>query len=559
LDSGQHHAAPGLEDAGPGWRFQRKWLPALVALFVLALVPRYYSGLIFGADLDGPGKLRIINYDEAGSCRAILGEFNYSSFLGHQILAIANAKGYPAPRVALTNSQARQYCYSRPLTRIHRTYSAVASAATVVLVALMALIMWPARPQIAWTAAALLGLSNFHVAQAQVGTADAPQVFFITLFSAALVYGLAAGKNGVLWASPLLLLCAVWAKWFVFAAFGYASLFHRVDWKSPRVCIAIGGSLLGALAVAALGWSELDDLRFRGPEFLWGSPLGDFGTGYGHIGTWRRWIRNAVNLPVVHLVGLGIPACLFVIGGLRTAWRDRDRRALWLVHTSSAVYVFYLLLLAPVTYYRHYLPLFPLAALLAALGFWESRWSAKRWIVALFLLYPAALLADSMYNYRNDPRHALRPWFESREQPRLLFTHYTLPPAQAKSAHLLDLDRYLAAGARYVRQADYVILSENWYHTAYASELNGPIAWKPEWLIKTKPEYVRAYRRILAGDDPNLVSEAAFNLRHFTPEFLLHRAFYGSFQLFIGDIRIFRVVGAQERTSAASAEASASP
>ena len=65
---------------------------------------------------------------------------------------------------------------------------------------------------------------------------------------------------------------------------------------------------------------------------------------------------------------------------------------------------------------------------------------------------------------------------------------------------------------------------------------------RPQWLIKTKPAHVIAYRRILSGLDPNLQLEEEFNLTHFMPEFLVHRFFYGSFQLFIGDIRIYRIV-----------------
>jgi hypothetical protein len=85
-------------------------------------------------------------------------------------------------------------------------------------------------------------------------------------------------------------------------------------------------------------------------------------------------------------------------------------------------------------------------------------------------------------------------------------------------------------------------LSENWYDTSFPNEFNGPIAWNLAWLIKTKPEYVVAYRKILSGEDPNLKLAAKFNLKPFMPEFVVHRLLYGSFQLFIGELKIYRAM-----------------
>ena len=54
-------------------------------------------------------------------------------------------------------------------------------------------------------------------------------------------------------------------------------------------------------------------------RLLWGPDMTKFGTGYGHIGTWRRWIRNGINLPVVHIVGIGLPAFIAAVYGLKQA------------------------------------------------------------------------------------------------------------------------------------------------------------------------------------------------------------------------------------------------
>ena len=64
----------------------------------------------------------------------------------------------------------------------------------------------------------------------------------------------------------------------------------------------------------------------------------------------------------------------------------------------------------------------------------------------------------------------------------------------------------------------------------------------PERLIKTTPEYANFYRKALAGRHSNLVLEESIDVSNYMPELLLHRWLYGTFQLFVGDIRIFRVV-----------------
>ena len=92
-----------------------------------------------------------------------------------------------------------------------------------------------------------------------------------------------------------------------------------------------------------------------------------------------------------------------------------------------------------------------------------------------------------------------------------------------------------------MRQAQSLILRENWYDTAFASELNGPVMDYASRLIKTRPEYVNCYRDALAVRHPHLQQEQLIAVDNFIPELLLHRKFYGTFQMFVGDLRIFRV------------------
>ncbi|MEP1594577.1 MAG: hypothetical protein ABJK20_08395, partial [Halieaceae bacterium] len=58
---------------------------------------------------------------------------------------------------------------------------------------------------------------------------------------------------------------------------------------------------------------------------------------------------------------------------------------------------------------------------------------------------------------------------------------------------------------------------------------------------KTRPEYALFYRQALSGDSAYLHAETALDVSNFMPELLLHKYAYGTFQTFVGDIKILRV------------------
>jgi hypothetical protein len=265
-----------------------------------------------------------------------------------------------------------------------------------------------------------------------------------------------------------------------------------------------------------------------------------FGSGYAAIG-WNKWLRNLVNLPAVLLVGLGIPACLFIPAGLRAISRELGCRA-WLSLAPLSAFALYMAFVAPVTYYRHYLALLPGAALLAAAGLHAGLRAPRPWFLLPFFMWPALLALDLVSDYHRDPRLELRPWYQRHPQARVLVSYYVSPPPQFARHNRLFRPEYAAGEATLLRQADYLILSENWYDTAFANELNGPRVGDFARLVKTTPEYARFYREAVAGRHPRLLPEEAFEVSNFMPELRLHRRWYGTFQLFVGDLRIFRVV-----------------
>jgi hypothetical protein len=569
--------------AGSELQWRKLW-PYLVGLFLLALLPRLYSAQTVGWGWDAPRSFTLVNFDEAGSCRAALQGFDYSTFIGGQTIAIADLLGVgPAQGTSGDASTVKRYCHSPQHILIARTYSAVLGALTVVVLALLSLQLLPAEPKVAWTAALLLAFSGFHISESHSGTVDAASVFFIYAFLLWLVVSVRKRSGVALVLSPLLLVAAVWTKYWVFAVFSYVGWLPKSLWQfvsdgvKPRslvvlilaVCVLFGLVTNSAFQQARLYpllalfyllvpwqsirrpmiafWLLLPLLAYGLTQvdlfaaYTTGSMAGRFGADYGAIG-WNKWPRNLINVPVVLIIGLGLPACLFLPTGLRAVIAERESVRLWLCLLPLLVFALFMAFLAPVTYYRHYLALIPVAALLAALGFWRSAaWAGRPVFLSLFLLWPALLAVDIELDYHRDPRIDLRQWYDDKQPERIFHSFYVNPPAQG-AAHQLFRPEYASGDAAVLRQAQYLILSENWYDTAFANELNGPLTGNLDRLIKTRPDYALFYREALSGSHPSLQIEEAIDVHNFMPELVLHKVFYGTFQTFVGDIKIMRIV-----------------
>ena len=560
----------------------------LAALFVLALVPRLYSANTVGWGWDYPGSFTLINFDEAGSCRAALDGFDYSSFIGHQTIALAELGGHlVGPGVVGDHAAAKAYCHSPEHISVARSYSAVSGALTVVLVVIIALLLLPTLPQVAWTAGGLLALSGFHISESHAGTVDAPSIFYIYLFMAVMIYSVTRRSAGAVIASPIFMLVAIWTKYWVFAVFAYLAVVSQRVWaylgeglSFSRIVVLLFASvvmfaLLTNAAFKVEAWFPVLGLfyvlvpwrKIHKPliamflllplvayglsqvaiitAFTTGEMESNFGTGYAAIGV-NKWLRNLVNVPVVLIVGLGLPACLLIPVGIKALVAERRNRVVWLCLAPLAVFALYMMFIAPVTYYRHYLALVPAAALLSAYGLWTTSWSGRRWFLPLFLplffVWPALLALDIELDYQRDPRIELRQWYAQHPLAQLFASYYVSPTPEGARRSVLFKPEYAFGTAKTLRQAHYLILSENWYDTAFANELNGPVTGVPERLIKTRPEYAAFYRETLAGRHPLLQLSRAIDVKNFMPELVLHKYFYGTFQMFVGDIKIYRVV-----------------
>ena len=553
----------------------------LAGVFLLAFLPRYFSVQSLGWNWDSPGSFTLINFDEGGSCRAALDGFDYSTFVGRQTIAVATALNIgPPPGIEGDARRVKAYCHSVGHIRVARLYSALLGSLTVVMLAWIALMLVPDRPAVAWTASSLLALSGFHISESHSGTVDAPSVFFIYLFLAVLVAIVSRHARGLAFMSAPLLALAVWVKYWFFAAFAYLCLLPASVWRyvshgmSPRRVVLV--VLASAVMMGLLSTSEFRAANLYPALLLWylvipwrrvhrpmwivwlvlpwlaygltlhptlfryttSGSQGLFGTAYGAIG-WHKWLRNPLNVPLVLMVGLGLPALAFVPAGIRYAVRDSARIRAWLcLLLPMLVFTLYMAFVAPVTYYRHYLALLPAAALLSACGLFATRWCRQTWFIALFLAWPTVLAVDLVSDYHQDPRIAFRQWVSEHRSDAVFTSFYVSPPA---GNFMLFKPEYAEGDARVLRRGAFLVLSENWYDTAFANELNGPLVNAPQRLVKTKPEYAAFYRAALAGEHPWLEPLATLKVQSFMPELVLHRAFYGNFPLFVGDLAIFSI------------------
>lgn len=551
----------------------------LAGIVLAAVVLRALPALDYGQDWYGRGTFTLVNFDEGGSCRAALGGFPYSPLAGVQTLALAALGGHEAPTEAYADPRiAKAFCHSEGHLIAARLYSAILGGLTVGVVALLSLQLFPRRRGLALGAAALLGLSGWHISESMVGTVDAPSTFFIYLFL--LLAVLALRRGGVAWpGAAAALVFAVGTKYWVFALVALAALVPTPAYRRVLAGLGVrrGALLLGTYALLfglvsnpaagpllrwllPLGWLALVPWQrlsiagriclFAAPwlaplamyyepfvAYASGYPEGRFGTDYGAIG-WHRPLRNLLNLPAVLVVGLGLPAFGLLVRGVGVLALERNRDRAWLALLPLLAFALYMAFLAPVTYYRHYLPLLPAAALLAALGACSLGWRpALLW--SLVLVWQALLAWDLVSDYRYDPRRSLASWYAQHQPQRVLNSYYVNPPPASAAVHRLFRVPY--ASDQRLAWADTVILSENWYDTAFANELNGPLVADTQHLIKTTPEAAAFYRAALAREHPRLEHLATLRAPTFMPELQAHHFFYGSFTQFVGDLQLFRV------------------
>ena len=493
----------------------------------------------------------------------------------------------------LHNAKIKSYCHSPGYLSVARGYSAILGGLTVFLCGVLGFLLIPGSPAIGLGAAFLLAVSGFHAGQSLMATLDAPTVFFIYTLLTVSIYLYRLGRGWSWWLMPLLLYLAITTKGWPFATLILAAYLPATTWRfilhgfsMARFVATIlsAGVLLGlltntdsavlpwAIACLALYCSLVPWTLIRRPMIiLWlglptvllilfylghldsfltrhfsGSLLfhNDHGAGFAVIGS-HKVMRNLINVPLSMLMGLGLLAALCVPIGVKVILRRTSDLRVWLFMLPLAAYLVFLLFIMTTTYYRHYLVLIPLAAIIASVGFWSLTPANNRWFQAAFFTWPLMLGFDIWIDYLEDPRRDSRQWYEEAKPERVFMSFYSTPPQRYMRAHRIFHPEYARGAGTILRQGQYLILSENWYDTAFPNELNGPIVDDLTKLPVTKPEYARFYRDALSGRIPYLTTERHFKVQNFMPEAVFHKTLYGTFQVFVGDIVVLRVAPAK--------------
>ncbi|MEP0203958.1 MAG: hypothetical protein ABJ084_13235 [Halioglobus sp.] len=501
----------------------------------------------------------------------------------------AEEKSYLQERAARAHgAKIKAYCHSSGYLTVARGYSAILGGLTALIVGVLGFLLVPQSPKIGLTAASLLALSGFHAGQSLMATLDAPSVFCIYLLIMLSVLHFRMGRGWVIWLFPFALYLAITTKEWPFALLILAAFVPNGAWLyvmqgfSMRRFVAalvVAAAALGlitnidpavlplALLAIAVYSLLIPWLKIRRTMiFVWlgvplvllamlGSGLVDgffgrlsgtylfshgHGAGFAQIGS-HKILRNLLSFPISIVMGVGAIATVCIFFGAKDLLHERDDRNVWLFFLPVLAYAAYLLFVMPTTYYRHYLVLIPLSALVAAVGFWRLRASSMPVIKALFFFWPALLGYDIWIDYLQDPRAETRQWYQKAKPQRVYMSFYTVPPPALMRNHRLFLPEYAGGDARGLRQAEYLVLSENWYDTAFRNEINGPFINDLNKLPVTKPEYAQFYRAALAGHHPLLTPYRLFPVRNFMPEAVLHKALYGTFQMFVGDIWILKI------------------
>jgi hypothetical protein len=590
----------------------RHWcLLALITVFALA--PRIYGSQTMGWDWDQPGSFTLVNFDEASSCRIVIGHPSaYERHVGWLTLAIADFLDVGPPRelyrypdgyfleadektfqqgqaALLHQAKIKAYCHSSSYLLIARAYSAVFGGLTALLCGVLGFLLIPESPRVGLTAGFLVAASGFHAGQSLMSTLDSPSVFFIYLLITCAVYLYRTGRGWRSWLLLPLLYLAITTKEWPFALVLLVAYLPDAAWRYiltgftiPRLAAAVvcAGAVIGLItntdpvilpwAILALGmycllvpWTKIR----RPMVLLWfGVPVvfllsldsgyvdymfirhftgqllfkNDLGAGFAAIGS-HKVLRNILNVPFSLVLGLGLLSAICIPIGVREIIRRKDDQRVWLFLLPLAGYLIFLLFIMTRSYYRHYLVLLPLGAIVAAVGFWSLSISNKRPLQILFFLWPALLGYDIWIDYLKDPRVELRDWYRQAQPERVFMSYYSTPPRAYMPRHRLFRPEYARGEGEFLRQAQYLLISENWYDTAFANELNGPIVNDLEKLPITRPEYAAFYREAISGEIPYLNVERQIRVHNFMPETLLHKKFYGTFQMFVGDLIIFRV------------------
>lgn len=306
------------------------------------------------------------------------------------------------------------------ITLIGRTYSAVVSTLTVVLLYLLWRQMSNAR--LGWIAALAFAVSPLSIQYAHYGAVDTLLVFWIVLVSFLSVWAWTS-KRQIVWlfaglalgfAAATKVTGLLWGLGFIAAAWGCWS--QNRDWRAALSVLGLSGvgTLVGVLLASPYYILDFGSFRTSIQSLSW-----------QYLATYN-W-QFLLTFPIVFdfeqlsVWAIGLPLAVLGVVGVLWLWRDMLQRQQswiwWLVLLSPTIYFITigLQLAKPI---RYLLPVIPWVCLCAAqplAGALKSRFALVRWGTATLtmgaILYSGVLgTAVSNVYAGSDPRVAASKW-----------------------------------------------------------------------------------------------------------------------------------------------------
>ncbi|RMG84478.1 MAG: hypothetical protein D6714_07820 [Bacteroidetes bacterium] len=250
----------------------------------------------------------------------------------------------------------------------------------------------------------------------------------------------------------------------------------------------------------------------------------------------RHWVYNPLLYLIAIAVGTSLPVFVFFVKGCGREWR----RGLSAYFSGSAALFWLFVFVAmeglvlwnlDAPFVRRANIFMPFVALMAAAGLDEMR-SPKKRKAAIWatILYTYALTAVSQFNFIKDPRYAARDYLFEKIPAGT--TIYYDPYARMKNT---------PPGTDAYDQADFVVLHESGYRR-YWKSFTTPFGVPDccEEVYHCASEKICLWTQEILKGSPKYELVARYAPLEVFPERLLYKGLFGTYETFMGEVRIYR-------------------
>jgi hypothetical protein len=196
-----------------------------------------------------------------------------------------------------------------------------------------------------------------------------------------------------------------------------------------------------------------------------------------------------------------------------------------------------------VTLVRRALLFFPFMVICAALGIaWLPNRRIRVAAAVVTLVYGGALTAFSQYAFLNETRDRAADFLIDHvppgTRPTVLYTRYFTPPRGVRH-DISTMHRGRRRTLQDYHDVDYIVMHET-YYGRYAKSFTTPFRTpeRVEQVYHGDEKVFPVMRAILSGES-DFVLLKEIKVRHPFPERLVFKALFGTYESFVGDVRIY--------------------